>query len=163
MSGAAWSPRLIAGAAALVMAALPAKEGVRYVAYSDPVGVPTLCMGHTKGVKLGMTATHEQCLAWAGQDVMAALNDVRRCHPELAFTPEQLAAFTDGVFNLGPKLVCDTKNSTMARLLKAGDIEAACREFPKWNKGRVLGVLVALPGLTKRRAHNMAQCLEGSA
>jgi len=47
--------------------------------------------------------------------------------------------------------------------LKAGDIEAACREFPKWNKGRVLGVLVALPGLTKRRAHNMAQCLEGSA
>lgn len=153
----------MAAAAALVMASLPAKEGVRYVAYSDPIGLPTLCMGHTKGVKLGMTATHEQCLAWAGQDVMQALNEVRRCHPELAFTPEQLAAFTDGVFNLGPKLVCDTKYSTMARLLKAGDIEAACREFPKWNKGRVLGVLVALPGLTKRRAHNMAQCLEGSA
>lgn len=159
----AWSPKVIATAAALVLGALPAREGVRYVAYSDPVGVATLCMGHVKGVKLGMTATHEQCVAWAGEEVMGAIAQIRRCHPQLEFTAPQLAAFTDGVYNLGAGLVCDPRKSTMARKLYAGDIAGACREFPKWDKGRIAGVLVPLPGLTKRRAQNMAQCLEGSA
>lgn len=159
----AWSPKVIGTAAALVLGALPAREGVRYVAFSDPVGVPTICLGRTKGVKLGMTATPEQCKAWTGEDVMQALNEVRRCHPNLEMTAPQIAAFTDGVYTAGSKMVCDRVNSTMARKLYAGDIEGACREFPKWDKGRVAGVLVPLPGLTKRRAANMAQCLEGSA
>lgn len=159
----AWSPKVIGTAAALVLGALPAREGVRYVAYSDPVGVPTICLGHVKGVKLGMTATHEQCMAWAGEEVMGAIAQIRHCHPKLEFTAPQLAAFTDGVYNLGAKLVCDRVNSTLARKLYAGDIAGACLEFPKWNKGRIAGVLVPLPGLTKRRAANMAQCLEGSA
>lgn len=163
MDAKPWSPKLIAAAVALVVGGLPAKEGVRYTAFSDPVGVPTICMGRTKGVQLGMKATPEQCEAWAGEDVMQALNDVRRCHPNLDLTAPQIAAFTDGVYTVGAKMVCDRVNSTMARKLYARDIESACREFPKWDKGRILGVLVSLPGLTKRRAANMAQCLEGSA
>ena len=47
-------------------------EGVRYKAYPDPYlgwGKATICYGHTKGVKQGMTATQAQCDAWFKEDV----------------------------------------------------------------------------------------------
>ena len=47
-------------AAAGIAAALPLIimfEGTRQNAYLDPVSIPTICRGHTGGVKLGQTAT----------------------------------------------------------------------------------------------------------
>jgi len=67
-----------------------------------------------------------------------------------------LAAFGDAVYNIGPKVAC---NSTAAKYLKAGNYEAACRELPRWNRATVAGVSVVLPGLTKRRNLEMALCL----
>ena len=72
-----------------------------------------------------------------------------------------LAAFGDGVFNIGPKIACDTKNSTAARYLKAGNLRAACDQLPRWDKAKVMGVMVSLPGLTKRRAAERELCLKG--
>ena len=42
-------------------------------------------------------------------------------------------------------------NSTMLRLINAGDFDGAARQFPRWNKagGKVL------PGLTRRRNDEM--------
>jgi GH24 family phage-related lysozyme (muramidase) len=133
-------------------------EGIRYLAYYDPVKIPTICVGRTTNVKMGDRATHEQCMKWLGEEMMRDIERVQTCHPHIDFTPPQLAAFADITYNVGPKPVCDPKNSTRARLLDAGDVAAACREFPKWDKARVFGVLVALPGLTKRRAANQALC-----
>lgn len=154
----------LAGAAAAIMAAgLAGHEGVRLVAYSDPIGIPTICLGQTKGVRLGQTATLEQCIAWAGKDAMRAVEIVLDCNPATDFTPHQLAAFADIAYNVGPRPVCDLASSTMARLLRENRAADACLEFPKWNKARAAGVLVPLPGLTKRRAHNMQTCRTGGA
>jgi GH24 family phage-related lysozyme (muramidase) len=63
------------------------------------------------------------------------------------------------VFNLGPTIVCNTEASTAARLLKSGKLIDACEELPKWNKARVAGQLVELPGLTTRRERERKLCL----
>ena len=74
-----------------------------------------------------------------------------------------LAAFSDAVYNIGPTIACDTAHSTAARYLKAGELAAACQQLPRWDTASVGGVMVSLPGLTKRRSKEMALCLEGVA
>lgn len=161
--GASPKGKLAAAAVALMTAGLAGHEGVKLVAHSDPIGIPTICLGQTKGVKLGQTATLEQCLAWAGKDAMRAVEVVLDCNPNTDFTPHQLAAYADIVYNIGPYPVCDRKRSAMARLLEQNRALDACFEFPKWNKARLAGVLTEFPGLTKRREANKAQCLTGVA
>ena len=145
----------IAAATALACAiAIPA-EGLRQFAYHDPVGILTTCYGHTgQNVEKGRFYSLDECRAFLTADMMEAVNAVERCHPGL---PENVhAAFADAVFNLGPKVACD---STASRYLAAGDLERACLELPRWNKARVAGALVPLPGLTKRRNAEMELCL----
>jgi sRNA-binding protein len=86
-----------------------------------------------------------------------ALQIVERCVPGLPV--RVLAAFGDAVYNIGPTVACDVTKSTAARMLKAGQLEQACRQLPRWNKARVFGVLTELLGLTKRRKLEMAVCL----
>ncbi len=88
---------------------------------------------------------------------MDAIVTVDRCAPGL---PENaLAAFGDAVYNMGPTIACNTQKSTAARFLKAGDITAACNQLVRWDKAKVAGVMVTLPGLTKRRAKERDLCL----
>lgn len=136
-------------------------EGLRTVAYRDPVGIPTICMGSTKGVKMGDTATPEQCRQLLTAEMLEAVDQVDRCVPGLP--AHVAAAFADAAYNLGPAIVCDRNRSTAARLLASGRLIEACRELLKWDKARVAGMLVALPGLTKRRAAEMDLCLNGGA
>lgn len=143
----------LAGALAI---AVPA-EGLRQYAYSDPGGVATVCFGTTTDVDRGRRYSQAECVEHLSADMLGAMREVERCVPGLPWN--QLAAWTDAVYNLGPKIVCNLEESTAARLLKAGQLEAACRQLPKWNNGRVAGVLVPLPGLTKRRQREMALCL----
>lgn len=146
------------GAAAAIAAAIaiPA-EGLRQVAYFDPPGVLTVCYGSTTNVVPGKVYTLAECKARLETDMLKAVETVDRCVPGL---PENvLAAFGDAVYNMGPTIACDTKNSTAARLLKAGEIAAACRQLPRWDKARIAGQMVTLPGLTKRRNAEMTVCL----
>lgn len=151
-------------AAALTIAtALAAPlEGMRQVWYYDPPGIPTVCMGHT-GPDVDKTKVYSiaECKALLNKDMLHALDTVDRCAPGLP--PQTLAAFGDAVYNIGPTVACDTKNSTAARLLKSGDVRGACEQLPRWDKARVAGVLVPLPGLTKRRALERDLCLQGAA
>ena len=142
-----------------VVIAVPA-EGLYRKAYRDPVGILTVCYGHTgKDVVAGKTYSMEECKAHLDKDMLTAVQAVEQCVPNL---PEPvLAAFGDAVFNIGPRVACDAQRSTAARYLKAGNLKAACNELPKWNKARVAGVMVSLPGLTKRRAKEQALCLQG--
>lgn len=149
-------------AAAITLAsaiAVPA-EGLRQWAYYDPPGILTVCRGHTgPDVVKGRKYSLAECDAFLTADMRAAVTAVERCVPGL---PENvLAAFSDAVFNIGPKIACDTKQSTAARMLKAGNIAAACDQLPRWNKAKVSGVSVALPGLTKRRAAERELCMSG--
>lgn len=132
-------------------------EGLRNWAYKDPVGIPTICFGTTTGVKLGDYKTTQECRDLLTKDMYAAVQTVDSCRPGLP-TPV-LAAFADATYNIGPTVACNISRSTAARYLAAGDYAAACRELPKWNKARVGGALVELPGLTKRRQAEMELCL----
>ena len=136
--------------------AIPA-EGLRRIAYYDPPGILTVCYGSTSGVIAGKRYTMDECKARLDRDMLHAVEQVDRCAPNAP--PNVLAAFGDAAYNMGPRIACDTTASTAARKLKAQDWPGACRELPKWDKARIAGVLVPLPGLTARRAKEMALCL----
>jgi lysozyme len=138
--------------------AIPA-EGLRQYAYHDPIGLLTVCWGSTTDVEQGKKYSLEECKARLDEDMLDAIETVERCVPSL--TEPVLAAFSDAVFNAGPAIACDTNRSTAARFLKAGHFELACRQLPRWNKAKVGGVMVELPGLTKRRQKEMELCLKG--
>ena len=142
-----------------VAVAIPA-EGLRQHVYRDPVGIATVCYGTTgKDVVPGKVYSIAECKALLDRDMLDAVDKVESCVPGLP--AKTMAAFADAVYNLGPALVCDPGRSTAARMLKAGDVRGACNQLPRWDKGRVAGVMVPLPGLTKRRAREQALCLEG--
>lgn len=137
--------------------AIPA-EGLRQYAYYDPPGILTVCYGHTGNVEKGRKYSLAECDSLLSADMKQAVLTVERCVPGL---PENvLAAFGDAVFNIGPRVACGP-DSTAARLLKAGDITAACMQLPRWSKARIAGVMVTLPGLVKRRAKERDLCLAG--
>ena len=143
-------------AAIAMTLAIPA-EGLRQYAYYDPPGVLTVCYGTTgKDVIKGKKYSLEECRSFLERDMLEAVDTVERCHPGL---PDPVvAAFADAVYNLGPSVAC---SSTASRYLDSGDIKAACDQLPRWNKSNVGGVMVALPGLTKRRAAEQKLCREG--
>jgi GH24 family phage-related lysozyme (muramidase) len=148
-------------AAALAIAtaiAMPA-EGLRQWAYRDPVGLPTICFGSTQGVKMGDFRTVPECKALLSKEMMYAIQAVDTCRPRLPVNV--LAAFSDAAYNIGEHIACDSSRSTAARLLAAGDYRGACNQLLRWDKARVAGVLVPLPGLTKRREMERDVCLAG--
>lgn len=142
----------MAGAVIAAAAAIGAHfEGVRLHAYHDIAGIPTICYGHTKGVKDGETATPEQCKAWLEQEMAEANAKVHECiHGTMTLGQE--VAFTDAVYNTGPAIVC---GSTLQRLANAGDMDGACRQLPRW----VYAGGKVVPGLVKRRRTEMQVCL----
>jgi GH24 family phage-related lysozyme (muramidase) len=147
-----------AAAAAAIAIAAPA-EGLRRVAYYDPPGILTVCAGHTgSDVMKDKVYSLVECDAFLTADMHKAVAIVDDCVPGLP--GNVLAAFADAVFNMGRTIVCDKAKSFAARLLAAGKIVEACDQLPRWNKARILGTLIELPGLTKRRAAEQALCLK---
>jgi GH24 family phage-related lysozyme (muramidase) len=149
-----------ATAAAIATAiAIPA-EGLRQYSYYDPPGILTVCYGSTTDVQKGKHYTLAECKMRLDADMRKAVTQVDYCTNSRL--PEKvLAAFSDAAYNIGPKIACDTKVSTAARLLMDGAYRQACEQLPRWNKAKIAGVSVALPGLTKRRAEEMRICLQG--
>lgn len=137
--------------------AIKYNAGVRYVAYPDPArgwAVPTICYGHTAGVKRGMTATAAQCGAWLEADYKAI------AQPALAtikvpLTVSQAVALADFCFNVG-RAACT--GSTLWKKLNVGDYAGAAGEFGRW----VYAGGKRLPGLVKRREYERRLFLEGS-
>jgi lysozyme len=154
------SKKRIAAATLLATAIAVPAEGLRQFAYYDPPGILTVCHGHTgadiiKGKKYSIA----ECDRFLSDDMRQAINTVERCIPGLPVNV--LAAFSDAVFNLGPKIACDRQHSTAARYLWQGKLIDGCNQLPRWNKARVAGVLIELPGLTKRRGVEKEVCLKG--
>jgi len=139
--------------------AIPA-EGLRQKWYFDPPGILSVCFGYTgKDIDKSKTYTLAECKALLNKDMLNAISITDNCVPGLP--AKTLAAFADAVYNLGPDIACNQSKSTAARLLAAGQLREACLQLPRWDKARVKGVSVTLPGLTKRRAAEMQLCLEG--
>jgi lysozyme len=148
-----------AGVAALAATFVGGFEGVRTVAYYDPPGIPTICFGETRGVKMGDTATIEKCKAMLNASLDGFSAAIDKCLPA-AIPDKTYVAFLSAAYNIGEGAFC---GSSMAKRANAGNLTGACDALPLWNKVTMGGVKVALPGITRRRNAERALCLEGVA
>lgn len=153
----AGSRRLLAGALLATSAAgvafVSQHEGLRRSAYKDPVGIVTVCYGHTATARMGQSYSKEACQALLQSDLRAAEAAVRRL-VKVPLSQETFDALVSFTLNVGAG---NLAKSTLLRKLNRGDYEGACRELPKW----VSAGGVVLPGLVTRRAEEMKLCLEG--
>lgn len=138
-------------------------EGRLLVANYDPVGIPTLCFGHTAGVKIGDRATPEQCEELLAEDLLAANTVVDSC-VTVPLNANQRSALVSFAYNVGHGRagvkdgLCVLKNgqpSTLRRLLNTRNYTAACNQLINWTFGK--GQHFA--GLKKRREKERELCL----
>jgi lysozyme len=151
--------RVMAGALTISVAGIGgivAHETMVPKVYFDPVGIPTVCAGHTATVTaadVGKKVDRATCERLLKADTEHAQDGVRKAI-KVPITQHQFDALVSFTFNVGNSALA---KSTLARKLNAGDECGAAAEFPRWNKarGRVLN------GLTKRRLDEQATFLIG--
>ena len=142
-----------AGALSIATAVVSYYEGYRPTAYRDPVGIATICYGHTATARMGQTLSQERCTELLQADLGHAFSAVdRRAQVELS--PPTRAALASFVYNVGEGAFA---RSTLLRKLNPGDLRGACHELSRWvyAGGRKLN------GLVKRRATERELCLAG--
>ena len=140
-----------AGAAIIALAALIIApfEGKVNSPYRDPVGILTVCYGHTgKDIEQKRYADTE-CLQLLEADVNRHAKALE-C-TDGRYTIHQGAAIVSLAYNIGVAGFC---RSSAAKAAKAGDYATACRKLALHNKagGKVL------PGLVTRRSFEQAIC-----
>lgn len=116
-------------------------EGSSLPVYTDIVGVPTVCNGHTgPDVKLGDVWSKERCDAILVKNVTRFGRAVLRCI-HVPINQNQYDAFVSLAFNIGESAFC---GSTLVRVANAGDLMAACDQILRWTRagGRVVRGLV---------------------
>jgi lysozyme len=119
-------------------------EGTVPRVYLDPVGIPTVCTGHTRTLirsDVGKGATPELCQWLLKQDLREAERGVKK-HVKVPVTQGQYDALVSFTFNVGTGALAE---STLLRKLHTGDCLGAGAEFSRWVKarGRVLNGLIA--------------------
>lgn len=142
-------------AGSLAIGVIGGFEGLRTKAYRDVVGIPTVCFGETRGVKMGDQYTVEECKAMLGDALVEFEHGIRGCLNKPDSIPDKTyVAMLSLAYNIGQRAFCQ---STVARKANQGDLVGACNAFTAWNKagGRVV------QGLVNRRADEKAMCLDG--
>lgn len=131
-------------------------EGVVKRVYLDPIGLPTVGVGHLvrpeDNLRVGQTVSEAKIDKFLEGDLKDAIEAVNS-QVTVPLSNGQCIALISFVFNLG---VANFKRSTLLRLLNSGDKKEAAEEFVKWNRagGRVLR------GLTNRRLAEKALFLK---
>ncbi|WP_434634000.1 lysozyme [Chromobacterium sp. CV08] len=124
-------------------------EGLRLAAYQDVVGVWTIGYGHTGAdVHAGLTIDRQQADQLLRDDLARFEQGVSGL-VAVAVNQNQFDALVSFSYNLG---LGNLRNSTLLRLLNAGDYRGAAGQFPLWDKAGGQ----ALPGLLKRRQAEQA-------
>ena len=148
--------------AVMAIALVGAWEGLRTKAYRDAVGVPTVCYGETRGVKMGHRYTVEQCKAMLGDGLQDFEKGIRKCLKKPDAIPDKsYVAFISLAYNIGQHGFCKSSIARYAnRYADTGnlsDLRAACNRILRYNKagGRVLS------GLVRRRKEERKLCIEG--
>lgn len=135
--------------------AIVAHEGLRTTAYVDPVGIVTVCAGHTKTAKLGQVKTKAECAELLRQDTKHAETAIKRL-VKVKLTQRQYDALVSFVFNVGEG---NFATSTLLKRINEGRCTAASQEFLRWDKAKGK----RLPGLTARREYESAEFNTGCA
>jgi lysozyme len=142
--------RKMVGAFVLSVAALAGiklHEGSVHQVYLDPVGIPTVCVGHTATVTkkdVGRVVSPALCDVLLREDLRYAEAAVKRL-VKVPVTQGQYDALVSFTFNVGEG---NLATSSLLKFVNGGQCYRAASEFPKWvyAKGK------RLPGLVKRRA-----------
>lgn len=120
------------GAIAIATVMLSGKDGLEgreYVAYSDVVGVLTVCDGHTgSDIIPGKLYTDKECDALTKKDLTRIAAQVDP-HIKVKITETQRAAIYSFAYNVGANA---TINSTLVKKLNAKDYAGACSELKRW-------------------------------
>lgn len=140
-----------AGALSLATAVVSQFEGYRPHAYRDPVGIPTICYGHTATAQMGQTHSEARCAELLAGDLGNAFAALER-HTTRPLPPKRQAALASFIYNVGEGAFA---RSTLRKKLNAGNVPGACNELARWvyADGR------KLRGLVKRRAAERKLCL----
>ncbi|WP_181665330.1 lysozyme [Providencia alcalifaciens] len=117
------------GLITLTVAMVTDFEGYKLKPYLDPVGILTVCYGHTgTDIIPTKTYTEAECKALLEKDlaiVAKAVNPLIKVNiPD--YTRAALYSFT---YNVGTGAFA---RSTMLKKLNAGDIAGACNELKRW-------------------------------
>lgn len=143
----------LTGALAVAGSYIAYFEGRSLTAYLDPVGIPTICEGVTRGVRLGDVATPQECDMHLELEVYSHAADVDRL-VKVPLTSNEYAAWVSFVYNVGAPAFA---KSTALRKLNAGDHRGACLEMKRW----VYAGGKKYQGLERRRQAESALCLSG--
>jgi lysozyme len=104
-------------------------EGLRLAAYRDGDGW-SIGYGHHHGVAQGDTCTEEDAERWLLEDVKEAESCIDY-YVKGPLTQGQRDSLISFVYNLG----CGRfKASTLLQLINAGKMDAAAKQFARWNK-----------------------------
>jgi lysozyme len=144
-----------AAVAALALSVVGGFEGLRQTAYPDPAtrGAPwTICYGHTGHVTPGERDSLAQCKALLLADLDREADGIERCI-HVPMPDARYVAVLSLAHNIGVAGVC---RSSIARDLNAGEVQAACDAFLRYD--RAAGIV--MPGLTRRREQERALCME---
>lgn len=133
-------------------------EGLRLSAYTDPVGVPTVCYGETRGVSLGDRHTKAECDAMLVDRLAEFEAAVSGCVNTWGDLPQKTRiALVSWAYNVGSGAAC---GSTAVKRFNAGDYRGGCQAVTWWNKGTIGGRKVVIKGLVNRRAAEYDLCME---
>jgi GH24 family phage-related lysozyme (muramidase) len=118
-------------AALVALLAQPGHEKRVYTTYWDALGqVDTACAGVTgAGVIRGKTYTDAECEALETRYVQRMFARMGKCVPNARMEFHEIKAWGHFAYNVGEAAFC---KSTAARLLNAGENEAACKQIRKW-------------------------------
>ncbi len=124
-------------------------EGFRADPYLDAVGVPTIGYGSTyypggQRVRLTDPPISEPEARRLMQATLAEFEDGINAALRVEVTQNQYDALVCWAFNIG---VSAAQNSTLMRLLNAGDVPGAADQFLRWTRAGG----VELKGLVRRR------------
>lgn len=144
-------PTIGAGAVAIAAVTVGFFEGKENQAYYDPVGVVTICYGHTATARIGQTHSDEECEVLLQQDLGKAFDAVDR-HVTVELPETREAALASFVYNVGESAFA---RSTLLKRLNAGHVRAACNELLRWVHAKG----VRLQGLVNRRQAERELCL----
>lgn len=150
---------LLGAAGATLIAAATQWEGVRYYAYKDIVGVPTVCMGYTgPGIVFGYKYSAEECNRFLKQELYEHSKGILNCVTK-PLKENEYNAYTLFAYNVGVSGAC---SSRAIRLFNEGRNAEACRALayspsgsPAWSYAG--GKFVQ--GLHNRRIYEMRMCL----
>ena len=118
-------------------------EGCRLKAYRCPAGVWTIGYGHTNNVRPDDIITQDDAEELLKRDLKVHEDNVKRV-VKIALTQNQFDALVSFEYNVGYGAFA---NSTLLKLLNAGNYNGASKQFERW----VYAGDRVLEGLVKRR------------